>query len=223
MVSLDEFGLKLCQLAKQVDEPHVIVVSQGPAKSISLAEIALHSRDASGKEFHSPMAVAAREKLLVQAQEVERQLRAMVDLYLYTVQPQMEQATQLCHETPCGGATWELDWSKLQQLQAKTPPTQNGNDNTVKSTSGGNQTAVLQGEHGTLDGTPCGRLQVKSMEFLETTRQTKPQLVMASRAQILLSLAMEFNAPLQEIRKNGTFEEEYQALTNIRQGLSLSK
>lgn len=245
MVSLDDFAAKLLHVAQQVDEPHVIVVSQGPAKSLSLAEIALHSRDASWNEFHSPLAITARERLLVQAQDVETQLRSMVDWYLQTVQAQMEESTKLCHETPCGGATWELDWNRLQHqaAQAQTP-----NDNqhvVVPSSSQGNQTVVLQGEHGTLDGTPCGRLQVKSMEFLETTRQTKPQILMASRARILLALAMEFNAPLQEIRKNGSLEqkqliqstfqsqvvptpwirseEEYQALTTIREGLSLSK
>lgn len=245
IISLDEFALKLRHVAQHVDEPHVIIGSQGLVKSISLAEIALHSRDASWKEFHSPTAATARERLLGPAQDVETQLRSMVDLYLQTIQPQMEASTKLCHETPCGGATWDLDWSQLQHQAAKGQShNSNDEDDGGRSTNLGNQTVVLQGEHGTLDGTPCGRLQVKSMEFLETTRDTKAQILMASRARILLSLAKEFNAPLQEIRKNGTLEqkqliqstfqsqvvptpwirseEEYQALTTIRQGLSLS-
>jgi hypothetical protein len=215
MQSLEEFSTKLRQLAQQVDEPHIIEVkSLFQSKPISLAEITLHSRDAATMEdFQTPLAHAARTELLVQAQHAEASLQSLIDLYTTTVQPQMERATQLCQETPCGGATWELDLERLQneaeqqQQQQQQESLSSSSTTTTTTTPDGNQRISLRGEHGTLDGTPCGRLQVASLQFLETTLTTKPQILMASRARIILELShLSFKAPLQMIRKNGTAE-----------------
>ena len=102
----------------------------------------------------------------------------------------MEHATRICQETPCGGATWELDMATISQ------------DPSAIQTQDGNQKVDLQGMNA-----PCGRLQLASLKFLETTYITKPQVVMGSRAHLMLKLAMEFNKPLRQIKTSGTKED----------------
>jgi hypothetical protein len=126
------------------------------------------------------------------AQVVEKELHELAELYTTSIAKQMEEATQICQETPCGGASWELDMESLTNNPSATTPTQ-----------GGNQMVDLEG----MNNTPCGRLQMASMAFLETTYITKPQVVMGSRAHLLLKLAIEFNLPLREIRDSGTKEQ----------------
>ena len=54
---------------------------------------------------------------------------------------------------------------------------------------------------------PCGQLQKASLAFLKTTYTTKAQVTMASRALLILQLAMDLNKPLRYVRERGTKEE----------------
>jgi hypothetical protein len=192
--SLRDFAAKLRDVAVRIDQPHAV---QTPLRTIqvSIAEAALHSRDATMDDFSTLLAETTRERLLQEAKKIEVSLAVLAEEYVTTIQPQMERATILCQETPCGGATWELDISSLQE-RAKEQGTFLGNGS-------GNQRVTLGG----IQDTPCGRLQVQSMSFLETTWHTKQQALMASRCRILIELAVELRAPLRHIRTHGTAEQ----------------
>ena len=56
-------------------------------------------------------------------------------------------------------------------------------------TTSGNQKIEFTG----MESTPCGRFQLSSMKFLETNYATKQQVIMGSRALLILELAMKFN------------------------------
>eukprot|EP00934_Nitzschia_sp_Nitz4_P004124 Nitzschia sp. Nitz4//scaffold63_size106090//93394//94239//NITZ4_004413-RA/size106090-processed-gene-0.155-mRNA-1//-1//CDS//3329556044//4114//frame0 len=191
MDALSDFSERLRTVAKSVDHRHT-VSEQG--RPISVAEITLHSRDCSVEEFGSPAARSARDILLGEAKTVEASMKELVELYMKDVGPKMAQASKACQETPCGGASWELDMESLIEKATKQ-----GNEETPD----GNQTVNLSG----LEGTPCGRLQMASLNFIEATMETKPQMMMAARARFLLELAMEFDTPLKEVRQNGTKEQ----------------
>lgn len=103
-------------------------------------------------------------------------------------------ATRICQETPCGGASWEMDLEALQKNPTKTVSDETGN------------------QHVKLDGmdSPCGKLQLASFNFLKTTYETKPQVLMGSRALLILQLSIEFNLPLRSIKESGTKEQNQQ-------------
>ncbi len=135
--------------------------------------------------------------MVQEATKLEADLIDLAHEYTQTIQPQMQQATTICQETPCGGATWELDLSTLYE-RAK----EQGGIRSDCPTSA-TQKVSIDGMH----ETPCGRLQLQSMSFLETTLRTKPQMRMAARCRTLLALSMEFEAPLRHIRTHGTPEQ----------------
>jgi hypothetical protein len=186
--SLQYLASRLVKLSEIVDRDHTL--PQTPSQKVKLAGVVLHSRDGDKDSFFHPSARSARTTVLETAQVVEKELQELADLYTTSIAKQMEEATRICQETPCGGASWEL----LDTMESLT--------NNPTPTQGGNQKVDLDGMN-----TPCGRLQMASMKFLEITYITKPQIVMGSRAHLLLKLAMEFNVPLREIRESGTDEQ----------------
>ena len=194
--SLNNFRARLVRLSELVDKEHTVPVT---FQKVRLGDIVLHSRDANKEAFLHPIANAARKTVLETAQQVETELRELSGLYTSQVSTQIHQATVLCQETPCGGVTWELDMESLTKDPSATP------------TRGGNQKVDLAG----MD-TPCGRLQMASMGFLQTTYETKPQIVMGSRAHLILKLAMDFNLPLREIKSSGTKEQNQKIRTTFQ-------
>lgn len=64
-------------------------------------------------------------------------------------------------------------------------------------------------EHVSLDGmdSPCGQLQKASLDFLKTTYTTQAQVTMASRALLIIQLAIDMNKPLRHIREHGRKED----------------
>jgi hypothetical protein len=186
--SLNYLASRLVKLSEIVDRDHTLPQT---SQKVKLAGVVLHSRDADKDTFLHSSARSARATVLDTAEVVEKELHELADLYTTSIAKQMEEATHICQATPCGGASWELDMESLLTNNMSAAPTQ-----------GGNQKVDLEGMN-----TPCGRLQMASMKFLETTYTTKPQVVMGSRAHLLLKLAIEFNLPLQEIRNSGTKEQ----------------
>ena len=193
--SLQEFATKLQYMAGRVDQRHSVTT---PLRTIqvSVAEAALHSRDSTMEDFSTALAGTMRELLVKEAKNLEASLVDLAHEYTQTIQPQMQQATAICQETPCGGATWELNLSTLYE-RAKEQGAMRSD-----STSA-NQKVSIDGIH----ETPCGRLQLQSMSFLETTLHTKQQMLMAARCRTLLELSIEFEAPLRHIRTHGTSEQ----------------
>jgi hypothetical protein len=195
MRALEDFSSRLIQLGELIDRPHTLPGTLLD-RTVTLPEMVLHSRDTSLEDFQSPTAQAARQLVSeTTAQEVDQELQQLARDYSASVAPQMEQATRLCQETPCGGATWELDLEALSQQESTTTP-------------GGNQRVALDG----MTSTP-------SIKFLEATYTTKPQVVMGSRALLILNLAMDFNAPLQHIRTSGTNEQNQQIRQTFEQNV----
>lgn len=64
--------------------------------------------------------------------------------------------------------------------------------------------------------TPCERLQAASMDFLKLTFKTKNEMILASRAALIVRLAMELNAPLTLIQK-GDDEEAKNKIQQVFQ------
>ena len=208
MASLDEFSERLQKLRTMVDQRHsvptVILPGSSPAtnslQSVSLAQMVLHSRDCpSQQEFDD--AASARRVVLPVAIEVSNELKELADIYTSTLQHDMMEATRICQESPCGGLSWELQDIETLANNPNAEPTTTSSSTTSES---GNQKIEFKG----IDSTPCGRLQIASMNFLQTTYDTKPQIVMGSRAQLILELAhTEFNKPLRQIRESGSVED----------------
>ena len=99
----------------------------------------------------------------------------MVKSYQNYVLPKMEKSTQICQASNCGGATWEMDLGNAKE----------------------SQTIRLEGKK-----TPCWRLHEANLAFLEMTYDTKQDIILGSRASLLLRLACELNLPLSTIRNN---------------------
>lgn len=201
MRALEDFSSRLIKLGELIDRPHTLPGTSD--QTVTLPEMVLHSRDTSLEDFQSPTAQAARQLVSeTTAQEVDQELQQLARDYSASVAPQMEQATRICQETPCGGATWELDLEELSKQKSTTTP-------------GGNQRVEIDG----MTSTPCGRLQLASIKFLAATYTTKPQVIMGSRALLILKLAMDFNAPLQHIRTSGTTEQNQQIRQTFEQNV----
>lgn len=100
-------------------------------------------------------------------------------------------ATEICRKTPCGGASWKLNLETLKSNPTRTVSEKTGN------------------EHVSLDGmdSPCGQLQTASLDFLKTTHATQAQVTMASRALLIIQLAVDMNKPLRHIREHGSKED----------------
>ncbi|CAJ1953914.1 unnamed protein product [Cylindrotheca closterium] len=189
--SLNDFSARLLSLSELVDKKHVwINETTGLVENtaLTLPQVVLHSRDSNLKEFQKGS--EARALVMETALATNRELRSLAVAY-ESLSKDMEAATQICRETPCGGASWKLDLEELQKNPTRT----------VSETTGN--------EHVSLDGmdSPCGQLQKASMEFLKTSHTTKPQVTMASRALLILQLAMDMNKPLRHVREHGTKED----------------
>ena len=205
--SLRDFAAKLRDLAGRVDHRHTITT---PLRSIqvSVAEAALHSRDSSMEDFSTTLAGEMRELLVQEAKILEADLAVLANEYTHTIQPQMQRATTMCLETPCGGATWELNIATLLERANEQGGVRG--DTTTSS----NQKVAL----GDMHETPCGRLHLQSMSFLETTLLTKQEMMMVSRCRTLLALSMEFGAPLQHIRTHGSPEQNQRIRSEFQKG-----
>lgn len=147
---LGDFASQLKDLAILVDKRHAV---QTPLRTIqvSIAEAAIHSRDSTPEDFSTTLAETMRETMMEKARIVEADLRVLADQYTTKIQPQMEDATRICQETPCGGATGELDLSALQE-RAKIQGLE-------LEDKGSTQKVSL----GSMEDTPCGRLQRESL------------------------------------------------------------
>ena len=96
--------------------------------------------------------------------------------YVSDVMPLMEQVILICKETPCGSATWQVNFSSAATTGSKI--------------------------HVQANETPCGRLHNASLAFLELTYDTREQVSIAA---LILRLAEELGLPLTEIRESGVF------------------
>jgi hypothetical protein len=152
--------------------------SQQQQVVVTLRDIVLHSRDCPLEHFHDAMAQTARTTVLPIAEAIEHDLIEMSHYYTQSVLPQMTLAVQICQETPCGGASWEMD---------------------LEAAAASAALIRVQGQD-----TPCGALHAANLSFLETTYDTKETVLLASRAALILRLALEFNEPLSTVRQRSS-------------------
>lgn len=153
-------------------------------QEVTFKDIVLHSRDAHPNDFHSRAAKDARATVLPIAESIETDLKQLSLQYTTEIAPRMAQATRICQETPCGGASWEVDFSIPEKVRVE------GMD------------------------TPCGRLQAASLDFLKLTYTTKQDVILGSRAALIMRLSMELNAPLTLIRQ-GDDEEQKNKIARV--------
>jgi hypothetical protein len=195
--SLNQMSSRLKTLATTLQTSHTIRVvlnkqeSQQQPQSqsqpqqqvvgVTLRDVVLHSRDCLPDQFHGSMAQTARTTLLPTAEMMEHDLMDMSHYYTQSVLPQMTLAVQICQETPCGGASWDMDLEAAAAAASATPTPQ----------------IRVQGQD-----TPCGALHAANLSFLETTHDTKEHVLLASRAALILRLALEFNEPLSTVRQS---------------------
>jgi hypothetical protein len=172
--SLQSFTTRLAALSDTIQRG--ITLPSGQV--VTMKDIVLHSRDAEPDEFHAPAAQDARTTVVPIAETLEKELYEMALGYESSIFQQMNRATLICKDAPCGGATWEVDFDSSTTIKVE------GKD------------------------TPCGRLHNASVAFLELSFETKPQVALASRAAVLLRIAREFNAPLVKIQKMGGDEQK---------------
>jgi hypothetical protein len=172
--SLQSFTTRLLALSDTIQSD--ITLPSGQV--VSMKDIVLHSRDSEPAAFHTPAAQDARTTVIPIAETVEKELKEMSRVYESNIFKQMQKATLICKEIPCGGATWEVDFDSSTRIKVE------GKD------------------------TPCGRLHNASVAFLEVSFDTKPQVALASRAAALLRIAHKFNAPLVEIQEKGGDEQK---------------
>lgn len=176
--SLDDASSQLTAISETIQAP--LLLNSG--QQVTFRDIILHTRDAHPNDFHSRAAVEARAQVAPIAESIEKELKQLSSSYIEKVMPQMEQATRICQETPCGGASWEADFSASKKVSVKD--------------------------------TPCGRLSTASVDFLKHTYDTKADVILASRAALIMRLAIEFNAPLTLIRNDGE-EEQKSRIQNV--------
>ena len=174
--ALGQFSTRLSHLSDTVSKN--ITLPSGQV--VTLKDIVMHSRDADLSAFQSSVAKTARSTLFPTAESVETELKQMAQSYVSDVMPLMEQATLICKETPCGGATWQVDFSSATKIHVEASET------------------------------PCGRLHNASLAFLELTYDTREQVTLGSRAALILRLAEELGMPLTEIRKSGAVGQRKQ-------------
>jgi len=172
--SLDDASTQLNAISDKIQSP--LTLSSG--QQVTFKDIVLHSRDAHPNDFHTRAAKDARALVLPIAESIETDLQKFSTEYTTQLFSQMEQATRICQETPCGGASWEVDFSVPEQVRVE------GMD------------------------TPCGRLQTASMAFLKATFTTKQNVILGSRAALIMRLACELNAPLTLIRQEGDDQQK---------------
>jgi hypothetical protein len=181
--ALDQFSTRLRQLSDTVSKDLTLQSGQ----VVTLKDIVLHSRDADLFAFQSSVAETARSTVFPTAESIESELKQMAHSYVRDVMPQMEQATLICKETPCGGATWEVDFSSAT----------------------GSKIHVEGSE------TPCGRLHNASLAFLELTYDTREQVTLGSRAALILRLVKELGLPLTEVRKSGAGQRKQKRIQQV--------
>jgi hypothetical protein len=172
--SLQSFTERLVELSDTIKS--AIALPSGQV--VIMKDIVLHSRDAEPSAFHTPAAQDARATVLPIAETVEKEMKDMASVYESSILKQMEKATLICKDTPCGGATWEVDFNSAARIQVE------GKD------------------------TPCGRLHNTSVAFLGVSFATKTQVALGSRAAVLLRIAKEFNASLAELQKKDGEEKK---------------
>jgi hypothetical protein len=181
--ALDQFSTRLCQLSDTVSKD--ITLPSGQV--VTLKDIVMHSRDADLLAFQSSLAKTARSTIFPTAESIETELKQMAHSYVSDVMPRMEQATLICKETPCGGATWQVDFSS----------------------------AMVSKIHVEGNETPCGRLHNASLAFLEQTYDTREQVALGSRAALILRLAEELGLPLTEVRNSGVGQRKQKRIQQV--------
>jgi hypothetical protein len=193
--SLNQMSSRLKALATTLQTPHTLRVllnrqdsqqqqtQQTQVAVVTLRDVVFHSRDCPPDQFQGPMAQIARTTLLPTAEAMEHDLMDMSHYYTQSVLPQMTLAVQICQETPCGGASWDIDLEAAAAAAASSATT--------------TPQIRVQGQD-----TPCGVLHAANLSFLETTHDTKEHVLLASRAALILRLALEFNEPLSTVRQS---------------------
>lgn len=168
--SLQDASTRLQSIHDFIQAQHTIDGDSSSDREVTLRDIVLHSRDSKPGEFQEPLAQAARKALLPHAETVEQELQTLRSFYMDNVLPQMELAVKICQETPCGGASWEVDLVADSEIRVEQKDT------------------------------PCGRLHTANMSFLQVTFDTKEDVILGSRAALILRLAQELNEPLATVR-----------------------
>lgn len=171
--ALSSFATRLRDLSSEIRKP----VTLPSGQVVTLKDIVLHSRDADAESFGAQAAASARSSVLPLAEKIERDMRSMAEDYSGPVATRMARATAICQDTPCGGASWELEEEAKEAVEG-----------------GGTL-------HVTRMDTPCGRLHKSSIKFVELTHETREDIALGSRAACLLRMAEEHGAPLAAVRK----------------------
>ena len=184
--TLKTFSNQLRNLSDTID---AVVALPSTGQEVTLKDIVIHSRDSEPTAFAKPAAQEARSTLLqTVAEPVELELKGMVTTYQTFVLPKMENATQICQASKCGGATWEMDLGNATE----------------------SHTLRMEGKK-----TPCWRLHEANMSFLELTYDTRHAIILGSRAASLLRLTLELNLPLSTIRNDKqTYAEQNERIKN---------
>ena len=185
--TLATFSDQLRQLSATI-RSDVTLPSTGQV--VTLKDIVIHSRDSDPADFAKPAAAEARRHLLqTVAEPVESELQEMVKSYQNHLLPKMEKSAQICQASNCGGATWEMDLGNATE----------------------SQTIRLEGKE-----TPCWRLHEANLAFLEMTYDTKQDMILGSRAALLLRLSCELNLPLTTIRNDKeAYSEQNQRIKTV--------
>jgi len=177
-----ESSERLVSIAGKIDQPFSI---PNFSKEVTLKDIVLHSRDASPEAFHQDVAVEARAQVLVVAEEIESELKGFGEHFTIQLKPVMDSAAMMCKELDCGGAS--LDVEKIQKAMEQQ----------------GDESGLLNLEK---EITPCEKFTNATLDFLQTTYETKEQVALGSRSALILRLAQEFNDPLATVRNDNDNE-----------------
>lgn len=114
--TLSSFADRLRDLSSEIRKP----VTLPSGQVVNLKDIVLHSRDADAESFGAPAATSARSFVLPIAEQIERDMRSMAEDYTGLAN-HMARATVLCQDTPCGGASWDLEEEAKGVARMDTP------------------------------------------------------------------------------------------------------
>jgi hypothetical protein len=173
---LQDASSRLESIGKTIQTPLTLNTGQ----EATVKDIVLHSRDSKPAEFQERVAKDARALVLPIAESIEEDLKELAAFYRTTVRPQVERATLICKDTPCGGVTWEIDFAANVDSKVQ-----------------------IEGKD-----TPCGRLQDASFSFLQVTHDTKEHVLLGSRGALILRLAKELDSPLSFVRASDDKERK---------------
>lgn len=84
------------------------------SSAVTLPQVVIHSRDSNLKEFEKVFEM--RKLVLETALATDKELRSLAVAY-ESLSQEMEAATEICRETPCGGASWKLNLEELKTIQ----------------------------------------------------------------------------------------------------------